>query len=528
MSISPYPHDASHGNYGGTYGSDEEYEVLRQQNAEQPDCSTYMYGTHPPAGTRSHRMPDFDYSSTSRRFPARTGSFPGSPQLWDSQRNTTTSDRQNEHSDSNHSMGGHYHPGRGNSVPHRYQDGLRSKEDLIEDFVAKIGPAGYVSLIVARDNIRLYGEPMRSDEEFLAEELADLDRKACLPRTTSRDGLRPLSMSESATAGLACFSEEVDSSQDNSSRELIYALDKHYRRELKQNYGHRFDNVDDTVVAAYINACDNMSHPGQRMQRVIGRDQPFSFSNLWFVPIPFLDLRNTALEVMLPLDQEAITELNNDVLRVLYVHLSNDSREISSAVTSDGMDESRQRVLSEVVRRGFTGELPKVARLRGLNDYSVPRRLSDPRWLHGSVSGSSALVDQLNREVERLASGELRTLKGRRDNKARQDVHQGSTSRTENFLGEVSEKKKGKVPATRVYGIDSPEHSSAASSSNTVQYELEVSSSEDSTPPNKGKAPAVEATSNGKSYDSSKKTTQRADKIPSRHRSSVSNQKSDH
>jgi len=522
LSINPYPHDAPHGIYGGTYGSNEEYEVLRQQTAEQRDFSGYTYGPHSPAGTRSHRVSDFDHSSASRRFPARIGSLSGSPQLRNSQRNTTTPDRQNEHSNSNHSMGGHDHPGRGNSVPHRYHDGLRSKEDLIEELVARIGPAGYVHLIVARDNIRLYGEPMRSDEELLAEELADLDRKAYSRRTTSRDGLRPLSMSQSPTVGPARFSEEIDCYNNTSSRKLIQSLDEHYRHELKQDYGHRFDNVDDTVVAAYVNACDNMSHPGQRMQRIIGRNQPFSFVGLWVVPIPFLGLRNSALEVMLPLDQEAITELNNDVLRVLYVHLSNDSRGIPSAVTPAVMDESRRRVLNELVRRGFAGESPKVVRLRGLNDYSVPRRLSDPRWLHGPVSGSSALVDSISGGVERLAPAELRTAKGRRDNKARRDVHQGSTSMTENLFGEVSEKKKGKAPVARVYEVDSSDHSSAASSSSTVQYELEVSSSEDSTPPAKGKVPAAEATSHGDSYDRSKTTKHKANKTPAKNRSSVS------
>lgn len=349
--------------------------------------------------------------------------------------------------------------------------------------------------------------------------MADLDRKACLQRTTSGDGLRPLSMSKSPTAGLARFSEEVDRSYDISSRELIRSLDEYHRCELKQDHGHRFDNVDDTVIAAYINACACVSRPRQGIHRIIGRHQPFSSFNSWVVPIPFLDL---ALEVMLPVDQEAITELNNDVLRVLYVHLSNDSRTIFSEVTTASIEQIRRHLLSELARRGLTGELPHVVRLRGMNHYSVPRRLRDPSWLSNPAPGSSAPVDQISRKVE-TSSHDSR---GRRDNKARQNARRGSTTTTENSFGKVSEKKKGKARVARIYEVDSSDHSSAASSSNTVQYELEVSSSGDSTPPSKGKAPAIEATSHGNSYESSENNKHRADKIPSRHRSSVSNQKS--
>jgi hypothetical protein len=299
-------------------------------------------------------------------------------------------------------------------------------------------------------------------------------------------------------------------------------LDEYYRREMREDPGHRFDDVDDTVIAAYINACDCASYPGQRMQRIIGRDQPFSFFSSWVVQIPFLDPQLSALEVMLPVDQEAITELNNDVLRVLYVHFSNDSRTIPSAVARAGMEDSRRRILSELVRRGFTWELPHAVRIRGLNDRAVPRGSRDSDWLHDSVSGSSMPVGQTSRE-----EGNVRTPKGSRDNKARQDVRRGSTSTTEHSFGEVSKKKKGKTPVTRVYEIDS-DHSSAAASPNTVQYELEVSSSEDSIPPAKGKAPAAEATSHGDSCDSPEKTKHKAERTPPRHRRGVTEQKSDH
>lgn len=152
------------------------------------------------------------------------------------------------------------------------------------------------------------------------------------------------------------------------SRKLIHLLEDYYRRELKEDPGHRFDNVDDTVITAYINTCEHVNYRGQRLRRIIGLEQPFSSFNSCVVPIPFLELRHSALEVMLPLDWEAIAELNNDMLRVLYVHLSNDGRDIPSVVTITSMEESRRRVLSELVCRGFTGELPNVVRLRGLNN----------------------------------------------------------------------------------------------------------------------------------------------------------------
>lgn len=179
MSISPHPHDPSRGIYCGTYGSNEEHEVLRHQNPEPRDPSRYMYGPHSPAGARSHRVSGFETSNSARHFPARATSLPGSSELWDSQRGTTTPGRHNGLLDS---TGGHCDPGRGNSIPHRYHDGLRSKEDLVEELVAKVGITGYTYLIDARDKILLRGEPMRSDEELLAEKLARLRPQSLLAK----------------------------------------------------------------------------------------------------------------------------------------------------------------------------------------------------------------------------------------------------------------------------------------------------------------------------------------------------------
>ena len=69
--------------------------------------------------------------------------------------------------------------------------------------------------------MRSNGEPIESDEKLLDERLAEIDRKAYMRGSTSRDGLRPLWVSQSPTAGSARFSEEVDRSRNASSRKLI-------------------------------------------------------------------------------------------------------------------------------------------------------------------------------------------------------------------------------------------------------------------------------------------------------------------
>lgn len=524
------PHGSSHGVYGGTNRSDEEYEVLRQQHMEPRDSFGYIYSPRSPTCTRSHRVSGFQISDSSRQFPARTASLPGLPELGDSRHDSTAQDRHNGFPDA---AADHRHSRRDSYAQNPDHGDLRSREDRLAKRYAEIGPAAYLESIVARDSLRFglsvprlrpvfTAGPSRADEALLADRAGALGPAAYMKRTASRDELHPLSwhpLPEKPELSL----EEVNPSQDSSSRQLIHALDEYYRRELREDPGHRFDDVDDTVIAAYVNACEHAHDPGQRMQRIVGREQPFSFFNRWVVQIPFLDPQLSALEVMLPVDQEAITELNNDVLRVLYVHSSNDSRTIPSAVARAGIEDSRRRILSELVRRGFTGELPHAVRIRVLNDCSIPRRSRDPEGLHDSVSGSSMPACQDRRE-----EGSVRTPKGRRDNKARQDVRRGTTSTTEHSFGEVSKKKKGKTSVTRVYEIDSSDHSSATASPNTVQYGLEVSSSEDGPPPIKGKAPIVEGTLKGTSCDSPEETKHKAERTPPRHRRGVTEQKSDH
>jgi hypothetical protein len=398
----------------------------------------------------------------------------------------------------------------------------------------------YVEPISARDGLSvprlrpaLPAGPSFAEKTLLAERVGALGPEAYMARITSQDSLRPLSW-HPLPEGPALPLDEVDPSQNSRSRTLIRSLDGYYRRELKGEPGHRFDNVNDTVVAAYINAHAHASDFGQGILRIIGREQPFSVFYSWIVQIPFLRLQHDALEVLLPVDQNAIRDVNNDILRVLYVHLSNGSSTMPHTATDAGVEDSRRTVLGELERRGFTEKLPRVARLRGLSDRSAEHMSGLPDWFLDTASTSklaersNASVNQSSRWSNTLVAGEIRDPKNRRDNKARQRVRRGGMSITDYVFGEVSEKKKGNAPVAEDDETDSSDYSSAPSSSNTVQHELEVSSSEDCTPPAKGKAATTKATSRRDPRDSSQKTKHKADKTPSRHRSSRSDRKSDH
>jgi len=420
MPLSADTHEILHGVYGSTYGPREEYEVLRQQNAykdellsnltleleslKQRETLRYPHSLYSPAGSRSHRVSGSETNNSTQHFPAPLGSLPGSPEPWVGERRPAVQGRRNEPS---RSMSDRHHPRGERHVPLQYHDGLRSKEDLLAKLAAKPGYPASGYLIVARDTLRMQASehsapagPIPSDEEILAEYLAAL-----------------------------------------SSKDFVNALDARYRVDWNTERGHRFDHLDDNAIAAYVNVSDPAIHMQWRKQRIIGREQQFSLSNIWVVQVPFLHLEHDALEVMLPIDQEAIAGVNNDILRVLYVRLSNGSRTIPRTVIEASVEESRRRVLSELERRGFTEQLPRIARLCGLSDRSASRmssgsnRLSKPKW-------TNIFDNQSSRWSEVDATGETRSSKDRRANEELQHIRRGSASVSSYVSGEVSEKQK--------------------------------------------------------------------------------------
>ena len=296
--------------------------------------------------------------------------------------------------------------------------------------------------------------------------------------------------------------------------------------------GRRFDNVDDDVVAAYINAGDHTTQQGQFAKVIIAGAQQWPALNSWTVHVRFLQLPYNVLEVELPIDQETTTDLNNDVLRVLYVHLSNDSPSIPSTVTDASVAESRRHVLRELERRGFTAKLPAVPRLRGRNNASAYRPSTAPDPLPGLASGpqlaKSVSVDQLSSEAKTRIARKLHVTKDSSDDDPRQQVARGLVSISTYLFGEVSETKKGKASVTGETETDSSDHSSVASSSNTVIHEFEDSSSEDDTPRNEGGSATDNAIFREESGDSSEGTKLEAIKTPVKHRNSLSDQKSDY
>jgi hypothetical protein len=489
MSFATRMNNPPHGVYGSMYGPREEYEVLRQHNAYQDQHRVQ----NSPAGIGSQHMPSFLNSSTSRHFPARAASLPGSPDAWDSQQGTAPQQRRNDFSGS---MNDRHHSHRDNSVPDHAA--IRSRDDRLAQRYAEIGPAAYIEGITIRDSLRDPRLSVPRLRDLVLDESASAE-EAYLEPTIARDGFSVPRLRSISPAGPASFSEEVNYSQNSTSRELIHALDEHYRLDLGAEPGHRFDNVDDDIVSAYVSARDYEGPPAPGLQLIKDRERPLSAIDIWVVPISFLHLQNMFLGVMLPIGQETVADLNNDILRVLHIHLSNDSSGIPDSVSGVSVEESRVCVLSELERRGFTEKLPRVARLRGLNDRSVQRTSGDPDWSCDSAPRSK--LPNRSRVPVRKST-------------AKPDV--------------VSKKKKGKAPVTGDQEPESSDHSSDASSSNTLQYELEVSSSQDSTPLARGKVTPAETISCGDSCDCSKKTEHKTDGTRSRHRNSVSSQSSDY
>lgn len=539
-----YTHDPSHGVYGIAYAPTEDYEVSRRQNAyehqyisgqlreleaqRQREQMRYNNNDHPPAAIGSHHQ----NGNTPQHFPARADAHLGLPTR-NEQRYPVPSEQHNKELNTTDSQS---YSRRGNLVSSPDDDVLLSREDAIARRYAEIGPAAYIESIVIRDSLRdprlsrpifrTVQVPSFADDTLLAERVGALGPAAYMERVFAQDDLHPLSW-HPLPEGPAPPLEGVDSSQDTLSRRLIRALDEYYRRGLKEEPGHRFDNMDDTVIAAYINAQGCVSRPGQGILRIVGHEQPFSVFDSWVLRISFLHLQQSALEVLLPIDRDAITVVDNDILRVLYVHLSNGSRTIPRSVTSANVEESRRRVLSELERRGFTKQMPRFARLFGLSDPSAEIIIRDTASSSRLTENSNASVSQSSREVKTPAASVTRDSKDRRDNKARQRVRRGSVSTTTDSSGEVTEKRKGKAPVTRKYETDS-DHSSAASSSNTVRYELDISSSEVSIPSAGDEATPAETTSWEDSDYNSENTKRKAGGIRSRRRGGLWDQKSDH
>jgi hypothetical protein len=495
---------SSYGVYGSPYGPTSESEQLRQQNADKyrrihqlgleldsmkyRGDHAYMSGPQPLTGASSNRTERLRRRNTVEHFDARFDSYPGSP--FRSERLDHV--RQGQR---NGYLGDHYISGSDMLVQNSDHVSPRFNENLLAGRHAVMRPAAYLEPIIAQDNLRLW----RSQSPAHAE---------AAPRL-----------------------EAADFSEDMPSRKLIHALDEHYRLDLMVEPGRRFDNVDDTIIATYINARDITTHQEQVTKLIITGGQQWPALNSWSVHIPFLQLPYTVLEVELPIDPEAITDVNNDVLRVLYVHLSNDSPSIPSTVSDASVTASRRHVLSELERRGFAATLPRVTRFRGRNNGSAYRKstaLKFPGIACSPKLAKTESIDQFSKEVRTEAASETLNSKNSDDNEPCQQVGRGSVLISRRLFGEGSVKKKGKAAITRDYETDSSGHWSTVSSLNTAIYELEDSSSEDGTPRDKGKAPATDAFSRDESGGKPENTKPEPVRTPAKHRNSLSDQKSDY
>lgn len=167
-------------------------------------------------------------------------------------------------------------------------------------------------------------------------------------------------------------SERPKGPPESAYKSLMDALDRHYAKDLKAEVGHHFDNVDDNVIIAYARAHESgydSALPDLSPPRIIGSN--WRKHDSWLIPVPYLyrGLNLTYLDVILPLDRNCVRDLSNDVLRVLHIQLAAaDYKTPYNHVraSDDDMAESRLQVLGELLRRGFTGRLPNVVRLKGL------------------------------------------------------------------------------------------------------------------------------------------------------------------
>lgn len=143
-------------------------------------------------------------------------------------------------------------------------------------------------------------------------------------------------------------------------RPHINAPHNHYRRWMKNESGRHFDQLDDSVIAAYVNARGFMWEVEIIERLTIGPETDLDGDRdgavAWSIPISYLGLYYTVLEVFFPLSEASVHDLPNDILRVLHVALGLNEHDGQLALVpvSDGhLAESRRQVLLELERRGF-------------------------------------------------------------------------------------------------------------------------------------------------------------------------------
>lgn len=144
------------------------------------------------------------------------------------------------------------------------------------------------------------------------------------------------------------------SSFEDAYRALMYALHHNYRSQLTTEQGRHFDHADDSIVSACAHA-HKFDWCAERLVHLkIGQRESIDNADAtsWSVPVPFLGLRESVLEVFFPLDDADVSKLCNDILRVLHVRLASTDRNPAGASDAD-MVASREVVLEELQRRGF-------------------------------------------------------------------------------------------------------------------------------------------------------------------------------
>lgn len=125
--------------------------------------------------------------------------------------------------------------------------------------------------------------------------------------------------------------------------------------------GRYFDNLDDSVIAAYVNARGFMWTVESIERLTIGPETDLADGDrdgavAWSIPISYLGLYYSVLEVFFPLSEASVRDLPNDILRVLHVALGSNGHDGQLAlnpVSDDHLAESRRQVLLELERRGF-------------------------------------------------------------------------------------------------------------------------------------------------------------------------------